>query len=156
MPANIITLTPFRMYRKDDNDVIIPTNKNHEEVKDRCGGYCRYALALPDRHRGSLDVESCLESIMGYTLCFGRSAEDLASSIEEFPLLTIGKGLALNFDNLPFCAFAYKGNDKDPANIYLTNRFEGREIRAFLEGLSKRNDELRDFSKILYEKFLSK
>jgi hypothetical protein len=155
LAANIITLTPFRMYRKDDSDVIIPTDKDYEEVKGRCG-YCRYALALPDKHRELSYRESCLESIMGYTLHFGKSAEDLASSIEEFPLLTLGKGLALNFDTLPFCAFAYRGNDKDPAHLYLANKFEEEEIKAFLEGLSKRKDELRDFSRIPYLKFLHK
>jgi hypothetical protein len=155
LESNIITLTPFRIYMKDDANVIISTNKRYEELNGICGSYCRYAMALP-KHMKSSGAESFLESIIGYRLHLGKSAEGLASSLEELPLLAPGKGFALNFRNLPFSIFQYKENDKDPAQIYMASAFNNNEITAFIKGLSKRNDELKNFSRIPSCRFMQK
>jgi hypothetical protein len=151
--SSIIALTPFRIFREDDNDVRIPTEKEYRDV-DRSCDYHRYALALPDRrHSELLSRESCLESVMGYAVHLGRSAEQLASSFEELPPLASGKGLALNFDNIPFCSFEYMGTGMDSPQVYFARRFDEEEIKAFLQGLSGRNDELREFSRVQYGHF---
>ena len=141
----IITISPFRMQKFGDKDLIIPTErkfsigKNAEYVNDPkrkdYTDYCRYALIC-----NGTDND----------LSFGTSAEELGKNIsltQEFPEMETGIGFALNFSNPPFNYFQYQGQDfgNDKQRIYLCHKFNSQERKSFINGLSKGKDSWKRF-----------